>query len=424
MEYAFILPALVMMCLIIGASHANPGPAIHIDGLTPICTLNANLKKVYGYSLTLLSSTSSKWKMAQKQSLKMQIYAHIHTAKAQQNELQAIAAAYAKFAAGGLDSLKTTAEQAVKAAANSLYVAGNIDSVIDLVEGSSQTSGKECLGKGTAGGATKATGKEDLPGCETRNKKLEAATEQQALSAQDLKLAAKTSTPISGGLNQHCGLTSSQSHCLFHSALLDTKAIDFAGGLLKLSKTGVNLGKFDGSTEDRQQREVLGAAYDSTAALVQAATTATEAAGNLTLPQLIGQLKPQEALKRLEKNAKETAALLDERFGADGKKVSDDLWRDVEGTKVAKEAVEPDAETQLGKINDAEELISILAYYRKAEADKLSFLRKEVDKLKQKIQESSKTTKQICNEKTDAEKCNAEKHCKYNETKKKGQNVD
>ncbi|RHW71900.1 Trypanosome variant surface glycoprotein (A-type) [Trypanosoma brucei equiperdum] len=263
--------------------------------------------------------------MAQKQSLKLQIYAHIHTATAQQSELQAVAAAYAIFAAGGLDSLKTTAEQAVKAAANSLYVAGNIDSVIDLLEGSIQTSTKKCLGKGATGSASAATITNDLPLCKTRHKKLDEGPQPEPLSMQGLKLAATTGTTITGGLHQSCGLTSTQNHCLFHTAILNNNQITFMGGLLKLSKTAVTLGKFDGRTAPSNQHEVLGAAYDSTAALVQAATTATEAAGNLTLSQLIAQLKPQEALKRLEKNTKEAAAQLDERFGADGKKVSDDL---------------------------------------------------------------------------------------------------
>nr|APD73588.1 variant surface glycoprotein 1125.1371 [Trypanosoma brucei] len=358
--------AFLVAAAVIHKAEAAAGQGIHENNFNPLCAVLDEPKKSEGYTKHLILELDAAASVALKQALKLRIYAETIPAAAQRINMRNLSDAYqdysiAEFSAG-FRNCQTVVHY--KAAAN--YMAGGVDTVIDLLFGAeaAQAGSGTCTRTGSTASSTPKTKSQLKTACTARYNSDRQHDPAKKPAVTNLRLTAGCRTTLTTRNNETCALTCDNTDCLFHLSHVHTGAIEFLGGLIGFKKDGLATKAFDPATAEETIHLALFAEKTALQILNGLEGKAGAAAGNKSTEQI-------EALSTLAnhaaasqgKNDKEGAELKTQEFGDTGDKINKALWNVVEKLEVAKEALPEAPDIKLGSINSFKELTRVMGYY-------------------------------------------------------------
>ncbi|RHW69118.1 variant surface glycoprotein [Trypanosoma brucei equiperdum] len=350
--------------------------------------------------------------------------------------LSAIAAAAASTASDSLSKLETETLQNVEAAAVTSRRRGHIEETLTILRDAASNSGW-CINI-QSNGATAA-----------KDTKLNQCTDKLlTLTAAENKLGSTkiTSAGFSGlpRVQSHLGTSNTdENKCLLTKAgdSGNTNTIQknkkLMGGILKFTGDGDaeliahNSGKTP-QTRPGGGKEIIDLAHHLLSALESRQTTQAEAttqdfinniATETAIKPIIADLAVQTGLSKNDDPANQMAEGTLKRIAGNAGANIKKLWITIQNTPIDKQQAEKSEANTVAELNTPAKLIQYLSYKINAYKSQIRLLQAEHAKLKAEAKNGKKEVKSIektCNEKTDSEKCNDDKNCKYDETKKEG----
>nr|APD74938.1 variant surface glycoprotein 1125.4724 [Trypanosoma brucei] len=350
--------------------------------------------------------------------------------------LSALSSAALNTASLSLNKLESETLQNVEAAVVASRLQGHIEETLTILRDAASSSGW-CLNV-REDGAT-AAGDAMLSQCTDKLSTLTAAESKLSntkitsagfseLTRVQLNLAA-TNTD-----DNKCVLTKAGSTCKTNTIQTNKNPM---GGILKFTGDGDaellahNTGKKP-QTIPGCGKKKIDLAHHLLSALENRQTTQAEEtkqdlintiATESTIKPIIADLAVQTGLTRNGDPANQKAEGTFKRMAGDAGANLKKLWVSVQNTPIDKQQAEKSETDTVAELNTPKKLIQYLSYKITTDKFQIRLLQAENAKLKAEAKNGKKEVKSIeknCNEKTDAEKCNDDKNCKYDETKKEG----
>nr|APD73408.1 variant surface glycoprotein 1125.1155 [Trypanosoma brucei] len=350
--------------------------------------------------------------------------------------LNALSSAALNTASLSLNKLEAETLQNVEAAAVASRLKGHIEETLTILR-DAPSSSRWCLNVREDG--AKAAGDAMLSQCTDKLSTLTAA-ENKLSSAKTTSAGFSELTRVKSNLaetttdDNKCVLTAARNTGNTNSIQTNKKIM---GGILKFTGDG-DAELLPHNTRKKPQtrpgggKEIIDLAHHLLSALENRQTTAAEAtqqnlintiATESTIKPIIADLAVQTGLTRNGDPANQVAEGTFKRMAGDAGANLKKLWVSLQNTPIDKQQAEKSETDTVAELNTPKKLIQYLSYKITTDKFQIRLLQAKNAKLKAEAKNGKKEVKSIeknCNEKTDAEKCNDDKNCKYDETKKEG----
>ncbi|EAN78994.1 variant surface glycoprotein (VSG), putative [Trypanosoma brucei brucei TREU927] len=421
-NYLFAVALLIMQQLAAVDATAQKGmlPAFW----KPLCGLSEELDSKPHKAISDLQSATSQVELMQRATLRAQIYGLAMAGTKEATPTALAELYYSSKVQASLSKLRTTSIQAaIETASAATYLKGHVDEYLSLWSNVNQGGSDGCL-LTNAGSAAATITQNRLGGTECKLK----LTGASSSGIQPTHITAngfpQLAHRISGDDEQHssgkCTLASGHTN----NGLGDGSALaanfKVLDGYLTIPNSANALSINSVQTMTQEHANTHPAWYNAWSKNKlppQAEDPAfTNTTGEIKNYNLVSEAIRTVNLKKAEAADADVEAQVTSYFG--GK--DDAKWKEfiakIEKFPIPAKTGKQAEPTTLGAIEDTETLLTILYHYQLQLSKRLTELQTRLDDTESKGK--NKTPEQLCNEIKDAKTCNADKKCKYDETKK------